>query len=125
VRARAEDAVLGAGNDHRFHLGVLEADALERVGELDVDAEVVRVELQGVAGTKAAVLLDVERDARDLAAVLARKIEPHVRVAIGVGFEADGIETGFVVGAHAGRKLGQDRTASKYYTAGSLEHDAL
>ena len=33
-------------SDDRVDLGMLEADALQRVGELDVDAEVVGVELQ-------------------------------------------------------------------------------
>ena len=46
---------------------VLEADALDRVGELDVDAEVVRVELERVAGDESAVLSHVEREARHVA----------------------------------------------------------
>ena len=41
---------LRARDDDGAHLGMLEADALQRVGELDVDAEVVRVELERVAG---------------------------------------------------------------------------
>jgi hypothetical protein len=35
---------------------MLEADAIERIGELDVDPEVVAIELELVAGTDAAVL---------------------------------------------------------------------
>ena len=46
VGAGAEDALLQARDDDGVHLGVLEAQALDRVGELDVDAEVVGVELQ-------------------------------------------------------------------------------
>ena len=49
VGAGAEDALLAAGDDDAAHLGVLEAQPLDRVGELDVDAEVVGVELQLVA----------------------------------------------------------------------------
>ena len=40
------DALLAAADDDRFHAGVLEAQALDRVRELDVDAEVVAVELE-------------------------------------------------------------------------------
>ena len=41
VGARAEDAIARAGDDHRTDVGMLETDALERVVELDVDAQVV------------------------------------------------------------------------------------
>ncbi len=67
VGARAEDAVLAAREDDRAHFGMLEADALDRVVQLDVDAEVVGVELQLVAGTDARVLVDVERQRGDRA----------------------------------------------------------
>jgi hypothetical protein len=43
---------------------VLEADPVQRIGELDVDAEVVAVELELVAGADAGVFGDVERQAR-------------------------------------------------------------
>ena len=58
---------LRAGDDDRAHLGMLEADAVERVVQLDVDAEVVAVELELVAGAEAAVLVDVDRQRRDRA----------------------------------------------------------
>ena len=81
VGAGAEDAVLGAGDDDRAHLRVLEADAVQRIGELDVDAEVVAVELELVAGADAAVLVEVgdERCHRPFEAQLP------VAVAVGVG----------------------------------------
>ena len=41
---------LEAGDDDARDLGVLEAEALQRVGELDVDAEIVGVELELVVG---------------------------------------------------------------------------
>src|SRR5439155_16883301 len=78
VRARAEDAVLRAADDERFGFGVLEPDALERVGELDVDAEIVRVELERVARAHAAVLLDVHEERRD------RSIEGELPVLVTV-----------------------------------------
>ena len=56
---------LRARDDDGAHFGMLEADALERVVQLDVDAEVVRVELELVAGADAAVLGDVHRERRD------------------------------------------------------------
>ena len=101
---------LPAGDDHRPHLGVLEADALERVGELEVDAEVVAVELERVAGAQPLVLADVHHQASDLAAVLGRELEAPVAVAVGVGLEADGGERVRVVrvvdvGAHGSGKL--------------------
>ena len=65
VGARAEHAVLGARDDDAAHFRMLEANALQRVGELDVDAEVVRIELELVAGIDAAILVDVHRQRRD------------------------------------------------------------
>ncbi len=50
VRAGAEDALLARHQHHGPHLGVLEAQPLHGVGELDVDAQVVGVELELVAG---------------------------------------------------------------------------
>ena len=67
VRAGAEDALLEAGDDDRVHLRMLEPDALDRVGELDVHAEVVRVQLQAIVGGQAGVLLHVHRQRGDRA----------------------------------------------------------
>src|SRR5204863_5730547 len=50
VRAGAEHAILEAGDYDRVNFRMLEADALHGVGELDVDAEIVGVELQTVLG---------------------------------------------------------------------------
>jgi hypothetical protein len=41
VRAGAEDSLLQAGDKHRPDRGMLEADALDGIGQLDVDAEIV------------------------------------------------------------------------------------
>jgi hypothetical protein len=65
VGARAEHAVLQAGDHHRLHFGVLETDALQRVVQLDVHAQVVAVELELVAGAQAGVFVDGQRQRGD------------------------------------------------------------
>ena len=85
VRAGAEDPFLQAGDDDGVDLGVLEADALQGVGELDIDAEVVRIELQPVIGREPGVFADVHRQRGD------RPVDGQcpMFVAIGMGFEGD------------------------------------
>ena len=73
-------------DDDGVDLGVLEPDALDGVGELDVDAEVVGVELQPVVRRQPGVLLDVHRQRRDGTV----EGELPVLVAIGAGVERDG-----------------------------------
>ena len=46
---------------------MLETEALDGVVELDIDAEVVGIELEFVAGNEAAVLGDIEGEGRDWA----------------------------------------------------------
>ena len=64
---------------------MLEADAVDRVGELDVDAEVVGVELELVAGADAAVLVEVGDQGGD------RAVEDELPVAVagGLGLVVD------------------------------------
>ena len=59
---RAKDAVLAAGDDDAAHVGVLKADAVERVIQLNVHPQVVAVELELelVARTNPSVLRNVE-----------------------------------------------------------------
>ena len=85
VGAGAEDALLQRRDDDGVDLGVLEAEALDGVGELDVDAEVVGVQLQLVVRRQAGVLADVHRERGD------RAVEGQlpVLVAVGVGFKSD------------------------------------
>ena len=59
-------------------LGMLEADAVQRVVELDVDAEVVAVEFQLVAGPEAAVLVEIGDERRH------RAVEFQLPVAVAV-----------------------------------------
>src|SRR5437762_7949785 len=85
VGARAEHAALAAGEQHALHLGMLEADAVQRVMQLDVHAQVVAVELELVAGHQALVLRYVEHQRGD------RPVEGKlpVVVAVRLGFERD------------------------------------
>src|SRR3989449_6014852 len=85
VRPGAEDAALAARDHHRLHFGMLEADAVERIVQLDVDAEVVTVELELVPGHQGLVLGHVEDEARQC----PLEGELPVAVALGMGFEAD------------------------------------
>src|SRR6185312_14862055 len=59
------EPLLARGEDDGADLRVLETDALERVVQLDIDAEIVGVELQPVAGRDPARLVDIERQPRD------------------------------------------------------------
>src|SRR2546428_6076029 len=85
VGARAEDALLARRQHDRADLGMLEAQALDGVVELDVHAEVVRVELQLVAGREPAVLLDVHGQRGDRSV----ESEPPVLVPGRLGSELD------------------------------------
>ena len=62
---------------------MLEAEALDGVGELDVDAEIVRVELQLVVRREAGVLAHVHRQRGDGAV----EGQLPVLVAVGAGIE--------------------------------------
>ena len=84
-----------------FTSGCSKRMRVESVGQLDVDAQVVRVELERIAGPQPAVLLHVHRDPRHRPRVLGGVIDPPVAVAIGVGLEADRLGRGVgLVGAH-------------------------
>ena len=65
VGARAKDTVLATGDDDAADVGVLEADAVERVMQLNVHPQVVAVELEFVARTDPAVLRYVKGQPRN------------------------------------------------------------
>src|SRR5262249_24460842 len=65
VCPRAEDALLSRGQHDGPHLRMLESQPLAGVVQLDVNAEIVRVELELVAGLEPAVLLQVHRQRPD------------------------------------------------------------
>ena len=50
---------------HGADLGMLEAQALHGIGQLDVDAEIVGIELQLVAGLEPAILVHVHGEVGD------------------------------------------------------------
>ena len=59
VGAGAEHSLSRAGDDDRAHFRMLEADAIDGVVELDIDAEVVTVEFELVAWTQAGILVEI------------------------------------------------------------------
>ena len=79
IRAGAEDSWLEARDDDCAHLRVLEANPLDGVGELDIDAEVVRVELQLITVGQRLVFLDVHRERRDASVDLEFPVTVLVR----------------------------------------------
>ena len=79
VRAGAEDALLQRRDDDCVHLGVFEADALNRIGQLDVDAEIIGIELQLVVGRETGVFAHVHRKRGDWA------VERQFPVLVGLG----------------------------------------
>ena len=68
-----------------MHPGMGEAQALDHVGELDVDAEVVGVELQRVAGLETGALVDRHAEHGDV----ALQLELPVPVTRGIGREGN------------------------------------
>jgi hypothetical protein len=73
-----------------------EAQPLGRVVELDVDAQVVAVHLELVAGYQPAGLVDVQSQVGDLAV----DVEPPVPVVLGGGVERD-VRGGGLIGVGA------------------------
>ena len=64
---------------------MLEAHALDDVGELDVDAEIVGIELELIAVEQAAVFIDVHEQGRDRAVIG----DAPVAIARGIRLEID------------------------------------
>ena len=68
VGAGAENARLETGEHHRMHFRMLETQALQDVGELDVDPEIVGIQLQlVVVRPQPRVFADVHGEGRDVA----------------------------------------------------------
>ena len=82
IGAGAEHAVLGRADHDDLHLGVLEAQPLHGVRELDVDAEIVGIEFELVALEQAAVFVDVHGQGRGVA--LDRELPVPVARRIGL-----------------------------------------
>ena len=87
VGAGAEDARLEAGQHDGVHFGMLEAQPLQHVGQLDVDAEIVGIQFElVVVRPQAGVFAHVHRERRDVAV----DAQFPVLVLRGIGFEIDG-----------------------------------
>ncbi len=86
IGAGTEHPRLGRAQLHHPHRRMLEPNALERIGQLDVDAEVIGIELELVAFEQPALLVHVHGERRDgavdgerpmaIARRLGRKIDP-------------------------------------------------
>ena len=79
VGAGTEKPLTGAGDDDAMHFRMLEANAIERIGELDVDAEIVGIELELVARLERRVFRHPKRERRD------RAVEGKLPVSISAG----------------------------------------
>src|SRR5690349_6789201 len=62
VCARAKYPALGAGDDNCPHLGMLKANPLQRIVQLDIDTEIIGIQLQLVPRTNPAVFLCVHHE---------------------------------------------------------------
>ena len=61
VGACAKDAVEAAGDDHRAHFGMLEAQPHDGVGQFDIHAQIVGIELELVTRDNGRFFVDGER----------------------------------------------------------------
>src|SRR4029077_233993 len=87
VRAGAENTILSAINNDGTNFRMLEADALQRIMQLDVDAEVVGIELEFVSRSNTAVLRNVHGKRGN--GTVER--EPPMLVARRLGLEIDSL----------------------------------
>ena len=84
VRSRAKHAALPARHHDDVNRRVLEANPLQRIVQFDVDAEIVRIQLQLVSRTQPACLVDVHHQRGDravdlqLPVTVSRRIGPEV-----------------------------------------------
>ena len=94
VARAGQHADIGAGAEHPrlaraqhddAHLRMLEAQPLDGVGKLDIDAEIVGIELELVALEQRALLVDVEKERGDIAVDL----ELPMAIAGRLGLEVD------------------------------------
>ena len=85
VGAGAEHPVLGRAQQHHLYAGMLEAQPLHRVGEFDVDAKIVGIQLELIALEQPAILVDIHRQRRDIAV----DIELPMPIARRIGLKID------------------------------------
>ena len=65
IRAGAEYVLLAGADHDGAHLRMLEAQPANRVGQFDIDPEIIGIELQLGAGEQPGGRIDVERQCRD------------------------------------------------------------
>ena len=82
VGARAEHAFARRGDHRALHLRMLEADAVQRVVQFDVHAEVVGVELELVTWAQPPVLVHVHRQCGELAVDKKLPVDVAVRMRV-------------------------------------------
>lgn len=85
IGAGAEDALLARGEDDGAHFGMFETQALHGIVQFDIDAQIVGIELQLVAGTQAAIFAHIHRQRGDGAV----EAQLPVLVLAGLGAEID------------------------------------
>jgi hypothetical protein len=115
VGARAEDPLQGSREDQAAHLGMGEAQVLQRCRQLDVDAEVVAVQLEDVVVLQAAVLLDAHDQARDRPLHGQRPVDELVRADVEVEVLGHGFETSQ---GGQGLEAGRERSGLSPHTPG-------
>ena len=67
VGTGAEHPILARTHQYDLHCRMLEAQPLHRIGQFDVDAEIVGVQLELIAFEQSGILVDVHGQRRDLA----------------------------------------------------------
>ena len=85
IGAGAEHPILARAQQHHLHAGMLETQPLHGVGEFDVDAEIVGIQLELIAFEQPAILVDIHGQRRDLAI----DVKLPVPVARRIGLEID------------------------------------
>jgi hypothetical protein len=113
IGAGAEHARLTGTEHDDAHLRVLEAQPLEYVGEFDIDAEIVGIELKVVAFEQAALFVDIHGQrgrvaiGRQLPMPIARrvgrKIDPRGAVRQCAFLVRHSVRPGFLAGRAAAR----------------------
>ena len=88
VRAGAEHPVFAGAQHHYLHAGMFEAQPLHGIGEFDVDAEIVGIQLELITLEQPAILIDVHGERRDVA--VDRQLPMPVARRIGLKIDALG-----------------------------------
>jgi hypothetical protein len=85
VGAGAEHVLLAGPQYDRLDFRVLEAHALDDIGEFNVDAEIIGIELEFIALEQTAGFIDVHEYRRDFAVIC----DAPVPITVGIGLKID------------------------------------